>query len=150
MKQTIQEDVMNKKLITLTAMMMFATAGLSYSQSFSPALEKMSRIQLESMEKNYVADLSSDNKGLVESTLAIVTMVKLGMPENEFNLIRAKIEELKSLSATPSIRYMAFLAGAVFSDPAKFKQLVGLNHVDTNKFFSAINTGSGQTILSEK
>ena len=113
---------MNKKQIILTAIMMFAVTNLSHAQLFFPALEKYSAAEKERLDRNYAASLMSANKGVVESALAIITMIKLDMPNEELPILRAKIENLATFSMVPAIRYKACLARAVFDNPAKFKQ----------------------------
>jgi hypothetical protein len=145
-----QEDVMNKKQIILAAIMLFAATNFSFSQSFFPALGKLSPAQILRIDKSYAAALASENRGIVESALAIVTMIKLDQPAIELPTLRTKIENLASYSRTPSIRYKACLAGGVFADPAKFKQASVHQNSDPDEFFSSIDGKADQTSLSLK
>ncbi|MCX6120734.1 MAG: hypothetical protein NTX44_03860 [Ignavibacteriales bacterium] len=141
---------MNKKQIILAAMMLVAATNFSFTQSFFPTLGKLSPVQIERIDKNYAAALASGNNGIVESALAIITMIKLDQPAIELPLLRTKIEYLASYSRTPSIRYKACLANGVLADPAMFKQVSARQYNDPDEFFSAIDGKSDQTSLSLK
>jgi hypothetical protein len=147
---TIQEDVMNKKQMILAAMMLFAATNLSYAQFFFPVLGKYTPAEKERMDKLFAISLNSGNRGVVESALAIATMIKMDLPTDELPMIRAKIENLSNSSRVPAIRYKACFAKAVFANPAKFKQEVVRQYNDSDEFFSAMDGTFNQTMLSSK
>jgi hypothetical protein len=141
---------MNKKQMILAATMLFAATNFSQAQFFFPALGKLSPAEKELIDKNYTASLSFKNRDLVESALAIVTMIKLDLPADEFPLLMKKIEKLATSSPTPAIRYKASLASAVFDNPAMFKQTTVRQYSDSDEFFAAIDGKLNQTSLSLK
>jgi len=147
---TLQEDVMNKKQMVLAAMMIFAIANLSEAQTFYPALKKYSTADKERLEKTYAVALSSGHKGFIEAALAIVTMIKLDLPADEFPMIRKEIDYLAAHSTTPMIRYRACLAGAVFDNPAMFIVEAAYHYSDADAFFSALDNRTTNTLLSSK
>ena len=139
---------MNKKQMLLAATMLFAATNLSLAQFFFPALGKCSAAEKERIDKNYAASLASTNRGIVESALAVVTMIKLDLPTDELSMVRAKIEDLAASSMIPAIRYKACLARIVFAEPAKFKQEGARQYNDSDEFFSALDGKLNQTFLS--
>ena len=147
---TLQEDVMNKKQMVLAAMMIFAIANLSQAQTFYPALKKYSPADKERLEKTYVAALRSGHNGFIEAALAIVTMMKLDLPADEFPMIRNEIDYLAAHSTTPIIRYRACLAGAVFDNPAMFIVEAVQQYSDSDAFFNALENRTTNPLLSSK
>ena len=97
----------------LAAMMLFAATNLSYAQLFFPVLGKYTPAEKERIDKLIAISLNSWNRGVVESALAIATMIKVDLPTDEFPMIRAKIENLANSSTVPAIRYKACIAKAV-------------------------------------
>jgi hypothetical protein len=147
---TIMEDVMNTKQLAITAMMLFVATEASFAQSFYPKLKKYSSADKQRIEKIYASTLASDNKGVVESALTIAIKMKLDLPEDEFPMLSAKIERLMSLSTTPSIRYKAFIASAVFSHPDQFRNIIAQQYDNPADLFDVLAGESGQITLSEK
>jgi hypothetical protein len=139
---------MNKKQMILAATMFFAATNFSYAQFFYPALGTITPAKKISLDQNYAADLASQNKGLVESALAIVSMVKLDLPLEKLPMVKEKIEDLIVSGETPVIRYKAYLAGAVFADPAMFRQESSHTYENTDDFFNALAGKLSHTLLS--
>jgi len=147
---SLQEDVMNKKQMVLAAMMIFATANLSQAQTFYPVLKKYSTADKEQLEKTYASALHSGHNGFIETALAIVTMMKLDLPADEFPMIKKEIDYLAAHSRTPMIRYRACLAGAVFDNPAMFIVEAAHQYTDADAFFSALDNRTTNPLLSSK
>jgi hypothetical protein len=145
---TLQEDVMNKKQMVLAALMIFAITDLSQAQTFYPVLKNFSAADKERMDKTYAHSLSFTNNGLIESALAVVTMIKLDLPADEFPMIMDKIDYIANNGATPVIRSKAFLARIVFANPAMFKEEAAHQYSDPNAFFSALADRMTKTLLS--
>jgi hypothetical protein len=141
---------MNKKQMILAAMMLIAATNLSQAQFFFPSLGKISPAQKESLEKNFTADLTSWNVGLVESALAIVTMVKLDLPAEKLPVVKETVEGLVTSGSTPGIRFKAYLASAVFTDPTMFKQESSHTYNNPDEFFNALAGRLSHSLLSSK
>jgi hypothetical protein len=90
------------------------------------------------------------NNGIVESALAVVTMIKLDLPADEFPMIRDEIDYLAAHSTTPMIRYRACLAEAVFDNPAMFKEAAARQYSDPEELFSALADRKTKPLLSSK
>jgi hypothetical protein len=141
---------MNKKQIGLIALMIFAIAGILQAQSLFPELKNLTVAEREKLDKVYTISLNSQNKGVVEAALAVVTMIKLDVPEAEFPMIREQIEYLINHSDTPMIRYRASLAGAVFDNPEMFKDESVHLYSDPADLFSALDNASNKPLLTVK
>jgi hypothetical protein len=146
----LQEDVMNKKQMVLAALMLGALTTLSQAQTFFPVLKNFSAADKERVDKNYAIALSADNNGLNESALAVVAMVKLDLPEEEFSMIKKEIDRLVTNGTTPVIRYKAYLAKAVFANPAMFKEEAARRYSDRDVFFSALAGRMTKVLLSSR
>jgi hypothetical protein len=145
---TLKEDVMNKKQIALAATLVVAATNFSYAQFFYPVLGKFTPHKKDLVDKNYTVTLESENERIVESALAIVTMVKLDLPQDELPMLKGKIDDLVTSGPSPVIRYKAYIASAVFTNPAMFKQESARNYNDSNELFGALSERLSQTLLS--
>jgi hypothetical protein len=139
---------MNKKQLTLIALMVGAAINLSVAQSFFPPLKKFSPAEKQRIEKIFAATLSSEHNGLIESCLANVTKMKLDLPEDEFPMIKNEIDNLLANGTTPVVRYEAYLAGAVFANPAMYKGETALQSENPQVFFSMLAERMTKTLLS--
>jgi hypothetical protein len=141
---------MNKKQMILAAMTLFAATNIAQAQFFFPVLEKYTTAQKDRVEKQFLVNLESRNNGVVESTLALATMMKLDRPAYELRLLRTKIEELASSSMIPAIRYKACLAKAVFADPAAYRQEGIQTHRDMDDFFGVLESNTDPILITSK
>ncbi len=141
---------MNKKQMVLVALMLGAITNLSQAQTFFPVLKNFSAADKERVDKGYAISLSMKNKGLNESALAVVTMVKLDLPADEFSRIKDEIDRLVTEGTTPVIRYKAYLAEAVFANPAMFKEEASRQYDDRDAFFSALAGRMTIALLSSR
>ena len=139
---------MNKKQMVLAALMIGAITTLSQAQTFFPVLKNFSAADKERIDKNYAVAMSMVNDGINESALAVVAMVKLDLPADEFSMIKGEIDRLVTNGATPMIRYRAYLVKAVFANPAMFKEEATHQYSDRDAFFSAIAERLTKTLLS--
>jgi hypothetical protein len=147
----LQEDVMSKKQIVMAVLMIFAITDLSQAQTFFPRLKKYSAADKERLDKTFAACLNPDGRNcIIVSALAVVTMVKLDPPADEFPMIKDRINDLAANGSTPMIRYRASLAAAVFADPAIFKEKAAHQYSDADAFFSALAEGTTEQLLSSK
>jgi hypothetical protein len=139
---------MNKIQMVLAALMIFTIAGLSQAQTFYPELKKYSAADKEQLDKTYASILSSKYNGNVENALAVVVMMKLDLPADEFPMIKERIDYLAANGATPVIRSKASLAGAVFARPTIFKEEAARHYDTTDAFFSAVAERADKASLS--
>jgi hypothetical protein len=141
---------MKKNQLLLVALMISVIATLTQAQTFYPALKKFTSADKERIDKSYAAALMSNHNGIIGTSLAIVTMVKLDMPSIEFSNVKEEIDNLAIKGTTPSIRYKAYLAGAVFTNPAMFKEVTDHRYSDADALFSAVADKMTKTLLSSR
>lgn len=68
-------------------------------------------------------NLNSDNEGVVEGTLRLITRIKLENPDWQFRALHKKVDQIRQTGPTRAQRYMAYLTLAALQDPYWFKQL---------------------------
>ncbi|HTP12560.1 MAG TPA: hypothetical protein VMM37_02995, partial [Bacteroidota bacterium] len=70
---------------------------------------------------NYAVALRSDCDGVVESAIAYSTLLRLVAQDLDMGRIQKILVDLSENGRTHAIRYKAYLALAVFENPAKFQ-----------------------------
>ncbi|MBN2426487.1 MAG: hypothetical protein JXR46_09560 [Calditrichaceae bacterium] len=88
-------------LVVFSAILM---SGLVFGQNEPKAMEIAPDV--------YLANLSHENPGIVESTIINVMILKLYQPEKDFEKISKKLDELTLESADESTRFKAFVAAS--------------------------------------
>lgn len=141
---------MNKKQMVLAMLMTGAVSTFASAQSFYPADQKYTSAEKVRVDKTYAPMLDSPCNGIVESSLAIVTMVKMDLPSDEFTRIKDEIDRLSLNGSTPVIRYKAYLAEAVFSNPTMFKEETGRSYANDDALFSALAQRMTTSLLSSR
>jgi hypothetical protein len=139
---------MKKRRTALAALMVFAIAAASQAQSFYPKLKNFSASDKERMDKIYTDCLTSGNNGIVQDALAIVTMMKLDTPADQYPRIKNEIDDLAASSGKPAIRYKAYLAGVVFTNPSFFQEEAKRLYNDPDSFFRALAERLTKTFLT--
>jgi hypothetical protein len=141
---------MNKKQMVLAVLMIGAISTSLHAQAFFPVDQKFSSAQKTRVDKSYAYSLRLDNEGLLESALAVVTMIKLDLPTEQFSSIQEEINSLAVNGTTPVIRYKAYLAEAVFTNPSMFKEETAREYSDPDAFFSALAQRMTKTLLTSR
>jgi hypothetical protein len=144
----LQEDVMNKRQIVLAVLIICVTTNLSQAQTFFPVLKKYSSEDKARADKIYSDCLSSNHNGIIEGTLSIVAMMQLDVPSDKFPKIKDQIDDLAIDGATQIVRYKAYLARAVFANPAMFKEEAVHQYSNPEIFFNALAERMAKTFLS--
>jgi len=139
---------MKKKQIMLAALMIMGGTTLTQAQKFFPDLKKYSAEEKEVLDKSYANLLSARDNEYIENTLAIVTMIKLDLPADQFPMIQNKIDTIAAQAATSTIQYRAALAKEVFAHTAIFKEEAAGHYTTTNALFSAIAERVGKVSVS--
>ncbi|MGD0338931.1 MAG: hypothetical protein ABSB78_09095 [Bacteroidota bacterium] len=139
---------MKTKHLVLVALLGLATTGILQAQFFYPVLKNYSAADMKRLDKAYASSLSYPNNNIVEAALALVTMIKLDVPANKFSLIEDKIGDLVIKGETPVIRFKAYLAEMVFTDPDMFREEAVRHYENTDALFSALAERITKTLLS--
>jgi len=102
---------------------------------------------LRRAEMNYAAALHSDCDGVVESAIAHTTMLRIVARWLDMSRVHSALVDLADNGRTPVIRYKAFLATAVFDNPAKFENTLMVKYTDSDQFFNAVASQVHKTLL---
>lgn len=102
---------------------------------------------LERAGKAYLSNLSSDNDGVLESTIAYVTFMRAAAPAENMQEIEATLFRLSNNGRTPAIRYKAYLAGLVFANPKMFSTETAAEYATGDEFFTAVSSRLQKTLL---
>ena len=138
---------MKKQMIALTiATALMATTAMAQSTYFS-SRERHHSANLDKAAQRYVECLESCNTGVVESALAQAVLMKLYVPEKEFDGLRGKIGSLSVNGCNPAIRYKAYLASLVYDDPELFTKEQGQSFSDAEALFSSVSNRLQVTLL---
>ncbi|MBE0645070.1 MAG: hypothetical protein IH600_13385 [Bacteroidetes bacterium] len=106
--------------------------------------------RLAEAEANYTAGLSSENNGLVESSLYYALHLRIAYPEQEFAALETAIDDLVKDGRTHCIRYKASLASTVFSSPRLIDPKLATATNDMNGFFTMVAKQLEQKLLVSK
>lgn len=91
--------------------------------------------------------LGSDNDGVVESALALVTQMRIVLPQDDMREIELVVNQLALKGNTPVIRYKSYLAVQVFASPDLFRQVARTDFPSGDDFFASIASRLQQSML---
>lgn len=135
---------MNRFVIALTYLSFFFTLQ-GAAQESGPG--RLSESRLAKAEKNYLACLSSENNGVVESGIAMAARLRVIYPERDLPGFREKLHELAMQGRTSAIRYKAYLVTSVLEDRALIASAGDIATLDNNELFTLIATRMQSTLL---
>lgn len=139
---------MKPRYTALAALMMCAFVATSQAQMFYPKLQTFTASDKERMDKVYADCLSTRHDAIIQDALAIVAMMKLDVPAEEFPRIKDEIDDLVISNSAPIVRYKAYLAGAVFANPSFFKEETKRLYNDPDAFFRALAERMAKSLLT--
>jgi hypothetical protein len=96
----------------------------------SSRLEQYAHLDFDKIEKTYLNCLNSDNQGVVEAAIGMVTYIRVAFPNRKMTEIREKLFDLASSGVSHSVRSKAFVAMQVFADPMAYGKLLDSNGTD--------------------
>ena len=96
---------------------------------------------------NYAVALQSDCDGVVESAIAHTTLLRMVAQQLDMGKIHSILVNLSEQGRTPAIRYKAYLATAVFDDPARFENTARRMYEDCDDFFAVVASQVHKTLL---
>lgn len=111
---------MNTPRLALIAFLIIITSSVAAAQengTATPALGTTRSERLDLAVDNYALGLTSENTGLVESSLYYAVQLRLAYPERRFFALEHAIDRLVAKGATARVRYKAFLASTVYASP---------------------------------
>ena len=138
---------MKKQMIALTIATALMAAATVAQPAYFSSRERHHAAHLDKAAQRYTECLESCNTGVIESALAQAVLMKLYVPEKEFEGLREKISSLSVNGCNPTIRYKAYLASLVYDDPELFAQEQGQSFSDAEALFSSVSNRLQVTLL---
>ena len=96
---------------------------------------------------NYAVAMRSECNGVVESAIIHSTLLRILAQDLDMSQIRSALADLADEGRTPEIRYRAFLAMAVFDNPAKFENAGRALYANGDQFFSVVASQVHNSLL---
>ena len=97
-----------------------------------------------------VISLRHPIEGVVECALRDAMMLKLAKPDVNVADISHEIQRLTTEGATPTIRYKAWLASAVYENPAMFADVIKTDFFTAEEAFAAVARRLELTLLAAR
>lgn len=141
----------------MTALMMGAMAAPASAQApaeareaapYFSSLESHHRVNFNRACKNYLAGITSENEGVVESAIAHVVRMKMYLQDQNFCDLQPAISSLAVAGATPAIRYKAYLASLVLDNPSWFAEECGKEYRNPAELFTALSNRLEKTLVT--
>jgi hypothetical protein len=126
-----------KTRLTIIALALITAASFGFSKEPAKKFATIEqRIKLGTM--NYAVGLESDNDGLVESCIKMIAKMKLQVPTADVTDLQETLDEMSVSHPSPTVRYKAYIASSICSDPAWFTQMQDADN-DSEFFIHAAN-----------
>ncbi len=136
---------MKAKYMVLVAGML--TALLQVQAAEPESRSYPSETALTNAVKNYQACLSSENNGVLESGIAQVIRFRILYPGRDMTVLHRTIDDLTITGSTPEVRYMAYLAGAVFDNPGLIADGQRVKDLGNEHLFALIADRLQETLI---
>lgn len=98
--------------------------------------------------KNLTMALRSDNAGLVESALLLSAKMKMRYPEADVTPLVTAMERIRMTHTDGVMRYKAFVAASICTNPEWFRTDAGVNGAPDESFFRTASTAMRDRLLS--
>ncbi|PLX32471.1 MAG: hypothetical protein C0600_02495 [Ignavibacteria bacterium] len=146
---------MKTQLLLIVAILATAALPIAAQSDRAPQLPdailgSATADKLESAKKNYLLGLSSENDGVVESSLYFAVRMRLVYPDLEMEQISEEVDRLADEGNTSSIRYKAHIASTIFSSPSLVNVPQSCTAPDIPSFFISLSTQLQQQLLVQK
>jgi len=123
--------------------------GMQHDPASSPAVWSYEEGYIQKAIKNYAAALKSTNDGVVESAIAQIVFIRIGLPKLDLKTVEGTVTNLAENGRTPVIRYKAYLANIVFESPASFEKALNVETTNSDAFFAVIASQVQRTLLGQ-
>ncbi len=138
------------KKLTVIAIGVLAGASVAAAQpiredspkakTYFSKVTRYEAVDLGALEANILANLRSDNYGVIESALAHAAHFRLARPEFDMAEIRQEVIRLASEGPTASIRYKAHLVNQVCCEPDRFETALDGIYATGDEFFVSLGS----------
>ena len=98
-----------RTIAAVTIAMMMASAASASEHNYFSDSATYACVSATKAAESYISALSSTNRGIVESTLAHVAMIKLTMPGCEMRSVEARVAAIESKGVTEEVRYQTWV-----------------------------------------
>ena len=133
--------------ISVVAIGQSSQQELQRNTQYFSAISSHSEQYLQKGAATYTRLLTSDNSGIVESAIAHLAYLKMGLPKVDLTEARKIIADLAESGKTPVVRYKAYLATVVFESPELFVNGLTTGSSENDQFFLEIASRVQQTLL---
>jgi len=110
------------------------------ARPYFASIARYAAVDLEELQENILANLGSENDGVVESALAHAAHLRLARPDIEMSEIREAVIALASEGPTATIRYRAHLVSQVCCEPARFDDALMGTYASGEEFFASLGS----------
>lgn len=136
-----------KTRILIMSIVTFAFAASMVAQD-SVKKFPTNEVRIAFAKKNIIMGLRSDNAGLIEASMILISKIKMSFPETNVAEIRTVIDSLALASPSGTLRYKAYLASNICADPEWFAIDNALYTLETDWFFASASRLLGQKMLA--
>ncbi len=98
--------------------------------------------------KNYIAGLQSDNRGVVESTLMIVSKMKIDHPDWNMTAFEKEVKNMIVSKNNTANRYKLYLTSYILENPSAMKNVNFNDCEECDQFFLIAATKINQDLAS--
>jgi hypothetical protein len=127
-----------RTLAAVTIAMMIASAASASEHHYFSDSATYSCLGSTKAAESYLSALSSTNRGVVESALAHVAMIKLIMPDCEMRSVKASVTAIESNGVTEEVRYKAWIVRTLMDNPELFVGIAKSGYEEPDALFAAL------------
>ena len=127
-----------RTLAAFAIAMVLASAASGSERRYFPDSAKYACLDATKAAESYIAALSSTNKGVVESALAHVAMIKLTMPDCEMRSVKASVTAIERNGMTAEVRYKAWVVRTLMEKPDLFAGLAKAGYEEPDELFGTL------------
>ncbi|MDD8019324.1 MAG: hypothetical protein PHP42_13210 [Bacteroidota bacterium] len=109
-----------------------------------PTLEK----KIEYAKKNWIAALQTENEGVIESVMRIVSKFKLQHPAVDVKELKEAFDIISLTNPSGAVRYKAYIASSICTDPEWYAQEQRVLTAVEENFFRVASTRLHQKLIS--
>lgn len=98
--------------------------------------------------KNLMKGLNSTNAGVVESSIRMTAQMKMKYPAADVTTLQEVLNAIATTHKSGSVRYKAYIASNICSDPTWFSNEQSIADADQENFFRAASQRLHQRLLT--
>jgi hypothetical protein len=122
----------------LTAFYFRGGEGASENSKITTSEVRKPGLDFGKIRKEYSLRLQSGDAKVVESALETLIYIRIAFPNEDLQQLEPDLYGLAYKGATRAIRYKAYLALQVYSDPGMFRDAVESRHLTGGEFYERL------------